>query len=144
MTYSLQLSREIFVPREIVWELWTDPEHLREWYAPVSPARREAMVDLRPGGRYALSWTGEDDITYTERGEFLEIDAPRRLAYTMEFDESFGAPASTRLTVEFVDLGGTTRIDIEHAGYPDESMRDQHAQGWPAFLAQLEAYLSVI
>ena len=144
MTYSLHLSHEIFVPREIVWDLWTQPEHLGEWYSPSAPSRRQASVDLRVGGSYALSWTGADGVTYTEHGEFIEVEPPQRLVYTMEFDEAFGQPASTELTVDFVDVGGTTRIEIEHRGYPDEQMRDQHAQGWPEFLKQLEEYLSAI
>lgn len=34
MAYSLDIAREIYVPREIVWDLWTQPEHLQQWYAP--------------------------------------------------------------------------------------------------------------
>lgn len=67
-----------------------------------------------------------------------------RTVRRMEFDETFGYAAHTELTVTFTDMGGKTRIDIHQEGCPTASMRDAHAQVWPAFLHQLEHYLSAI
>ena len=71
---------EVFdAPRERVFAAWTEPERLKRWWGPGAFRTTEAEVDLRPGGRYAL--TLEPGAMHLA-GEFREVVPPERLVYT--------------------------------------------------------------
>ena len=144
MSETLLLSRDLFVPRELVFEVWTEPEHLAQWYSPGPEFERTAAVDLRVGGAYALSWQGADAVTWTQSGNFEAIDAPAELIYSAELKMGDDPWLATRVTVRFADLDGGTRITIGDAGYPDRARQDVQMVGWQRALDQLEAYFSVI
>ena len=60
---DLVLEREVAVPPHLVWKAWTDPEHLKQWFAPKPYETPEAEIDLRPGGIFRVvmrSPEGED------------------------------------------------------------------------------------
>lgn len=52
---TVTLRRTFAAPRERVFEVWTEPEHLFRWWGPPGTAMLEAKVDLRPGGSYRLT-----------------------------------------------------------------------------------------
>jgi uncharacterized protein YndB with AHSA1/START domain len=144
VTCSLVIGRELFVPRELVFDAWTHSEHLENWYSPGADFERHAEVDVREGGAYLLTWIGLDGRAYGQRGRFETVQVPERLTYTSVFEVDGEERFSTRTSVSFADLGGGTRIDIVVDGYPDGGSRDAHQASWPLFLDQLEAYFSVI
>ena len=76
MSYSLSLTHEIFVPRELVFQALTEPSHLSAWYSPAGQAAREISLDLSPGGEYLFVWTDEDDLRFVQRGVFHTVDPP--------------------------------------------------------------------
>jgi len=137
---TLSLSRDLFVPRELVFDVWTQPEHLAQWYAPGPDFERSAEVDLHEGGAYALSWTGPDGAKQVQRGEFATIKAPERLLYSA--DRQSGRP--TEIDVRFNDLGGGTRIELHEVGYLTARDIDSATAAWQLLLDQLEGYFSVI
>jgi uncharacterized protein YndB with AHSA1/START domain len=141
---SLVVSRELFVPRELVFDVWTHADHLENWYSPGPDFDRHAEVDAREGGAYLLTWTGLDGRAYGQRGRFDSFHVPDKLSYTSIFEVDGEERISTRTHVSFADLGGGTRIDIVVDGYPDGGSRDAHQASWALFLDQLEAYFSVI
>lgn len=143
-TCSLVISRELFVPRELVFEVWTHAEHLENWYSPGPDFERHAEADVREGGVYLLTWAGMDGRVYGQRGRFDTVRAPDELTYSSVFEVDGVERFSTRTSVGFTDLDGGTRIDIVVDGYPDGGARDAHQASWPLFLDQLEAYFSVI
>lgn len=141
---SLAISRELFVPRELVFDVWTHADHLENWYSPGPNFERHAESDVREGGFYRLTWTGLDGRVYGQSGRFETVQAPGRLAYSSVFEVDGEVRFSTRTTITFADLDGGTRIDVVVDGYPDAGSRDAHQASWPLFLDQLEAYFSVI
>jgi uncharacterized protein YndB with AHSA1/START domain len=102
----------------------------------------EAVVDLRPGGAYRISWLGDDGNRYTEAGEFIEVQPPGRLVYTMRFEDAFSEQFESRVTVVFSEADGATRLELTHEGYSSAEMRDAHEQGWPSFLDRLAAVVA--
>ncbi len=143
-SWSLVISRELFVPQELVFDVWTHSEHLENWYSPGPDFDRHAEVDAREGGAYLLTWTGVDGRAYGQRGRFEKVQAPAKLSYTSVFEVDGAERFSTRTSVSFAEIGGGTRIDIVVDGYPDGGSKDAHQASWPLFLDQLEAYFSVI
>jgi uncharacterized protein YndB with AHSA1/START domain len=142
-TYSLTLSRIFDAPPGVVFDAWVHPAHIRRWYPSVPDAPgTEAVVDLRPGGSYRISWLGDDGSRYTEAGEFIEVQPPARLVYTMRFEDDFPEQFESRVTVVFAESGGKTRLELTHEGYPSAEMRDAHERGWPSFLDRLAAVVA--
>jgi uncharacterized protein YndB with AHSA1/START domain len=143
----LQMNRRFDAPRERVFEAWTSPEVLRQWWrAGPDWETPLAEVDLRPGGTYRLSMTDTSKgETHTVVGEYKEVQPPDRLVYTWSWEsnpEEMAGSMGTLVTVEFKDAGGGTEVQLTHSGFADEHIRELHAHGWEACIANLERYLS--
>jgi uncharacterized protein YndB with AHSA1/START domain len=143
----LRMSRRFDAPREQVFEAWTNPEVIREWWrAGPDWETPEAEVDLRPGGSYR--WSMRDttkDETHTVMGEYKEVRPPERLVYTWSWESNpkeMAGSMGTLVTVEFSEDGEGTHVELTHSGFANEEIRDLHAHGWDACLANLERTLS--
>jgi uncharacterized protein YndB with AHSA1/START domain len=143
----LRMSRRFDAPREQVFEAWTSPEVIREWWrAGPDWETPEAEVDLRPGGSYR--WSMRDttkDETHTVVGEYKEVRPPERLVYTWSWEsnpEEMAGSMATLVTVEFSEDGEGTQVELTHSGFANEQIRDLHAHGWAACLANLERTLN--
>jgi uncharacterized protein YndB with AHSA1/START domain len=143
----LQMNRRFEAPRERVFEAWTSPEVLKDWWrAGPDWSTPVAEVDLRPGGSYRLAMHDpESGQTHTLVGEYREVQPPERLVYTWTWesnpDEMKGS-AGSLVTVEFAEEGGSTEVSITHSGFATEEIRDLHVHGWDGVLANLERVLS--
>jgi uncharacterized protein YndB with AHSA1/START domain len=140
-TAALRLERTFAAPPEAVFDAWTSPEVLRRWWA-AGPdwTTPEAEVDLRPGGRYRLSMGNpETGDVHTVIGEYTEVDRPRRLAYTWQWegDSADGDSAGSLVEVRFVAEGDATTVLLVHTGIRSEGSRARHAHGWSACLDNL-------
>ena len=145
---SLTISRTVAASRERVFSAWTDPVHLRQWWAAAEGFTTPiAEVDLRVGGAYRLGMQapGEPD-PYLVGGTYLEVEPPERLVYTWAWkkkpsDDPDWMPPVTLVTVEFHDRGESTEIVLTHEEFSDEHMRNEHSQGWNGCLDSLTRYL---
>ncbi len=138
----LRLSRRFDAPREEVFDAWTDPEVLRQWWA-AQPTwdTPVAHVDARPGGRYRLSMRDTDSgEEHTLVGEYTEVERPERLAYTWTWEgdpELMSGSERSLVVVDFVDAGGATEVVLRHSGFAGGHIRDLHADGWKGCLDNL-------
>ena len=136
---SLRVSRIVAAPAQRAFEAWTRPEHVRRWSCPEDARVAEADIDLTVGGRYRIRMAGSEDETYTAYGVYREIDAPRRLVYTWDWEEEAYRVGETIVTVEFNDLGDSTEIVVTHEGFPAPEATEGHLSGWTGCLNQYEA-----
>ncbi len=150
---SLRISRTLNAPRELVFQAWTEPDRLKQWWrAHAGFSTPIAEVDLRVGGRYRLGMQPPDkDAPYVVVGTYREIRPPEKLVYTWAWelnpsDGTSGAgsgPAAdlgtgeTLVTVEFLNVGGKTEVVVTHEYFPDSHARDEHQGGWGGCLDQL-------
>jgi uncharacterized protein YndB with AHSA1/START domain len=142
----LRMTRRFDAPRDRVFEAWTSPHVLREWWrAGPNWSTPEAEVDLREGGSYRLAMRDpESGQTHTIVGEYRVVQPPERLVYTWTWEttpEEMRGSAGSLVTVLFTDEGGATNVVITHSGFADEQIRDLHEHGWNACLANLEQIL---
>ena len=79
---DLVLQREIDVPPALVWKAWTEPEHLKKWFAPSPWSITEAEVDLRPGGAMRFVMRSPEGQEFPNVGCYLEIVPNERLVWT--------------------------------------------------------------
>ena len=138
----LRLSRRFSAEREKVFDAWTDPEVLRQWWAAMENWDTPlAEVDLRPGGRYRLSMRDTDSgAVHTVAGEYTEVRRPERLAYTWAWEneaEEVGGAALTIVVVDFVEDGDATEVVLTHSGFANDELREKHLHGWLGCLDNL-------
>ena len=94
----------------------------------------EANLDPRPGG---LFWMRVND-NWTARGEFVEVDSPRRVVFTWgwESESAAVAPGSTTVEITLTAQEGGTLVRLEHRDLP-EAERAMHSHGWDHYLERL-------
>jgi glutathione S-transferase len=129
-TFDLELSRFIRAPREKVFDAFVTREALAAWMCPRSMSIPEASVDPRVGGRYRVVMRARDGATFIIGGAYREIERPRRLVFTWQWEGETMPKVETLVTVTFTDDGGGTRLHMHHSGFPDAGMRESHTQGW--------------
>jgi uncharacterized protein YndB with AHSA1/START domain len=130
---EVRLERTFDAPAEAVFDAWTNPEVLRRWWvASPNGTTPLAEVDLKVGGRYRMAMINEEGgETVTVGGEYVEVDRPRRLAYTWTWEGSRESGSENSLvTLEFEEHDGRTTVTLVHTGITSQESRDSHAQGW--------------
>jgi len=124
------VEREIRIAArpELVFQYFVDPERMARWIG------QPLMHDVRPGGEIRTLIAGE----HVAAGRFVEIDPPRRLVYTMGWDEPNHPipPGSTRVEVDLTADGEGTLLQFRHTGLPMDAVND-HAGGWTHYLDRL-------
>ena len=138
---SLNLKRVFAAPRQKVFNAWTDPNALKEWFHAgddwTTPVHE---VDLRVGGRYRIGMQSPDaDAPYVIQGVYKEVQPPERLVYTWSWEGE--DPFETLVTVVFKDLGDSTEVQLTHEQFPNQAERDKHNEGWCGCLEQLEKFI---
>lgn len=98
------LTRRTFMaPRALVFEAWTNPEHVPRWWGPRALTFVSCAIDLRVGGgwRYVLRAPDGQEVGF--RGDYHEIVRPERLVGTFVYEPMPGFPATETITFEEQD-----------------------------------------
>ncbi len=108
---ELVLTRVINASREKVFKAWTDPELLKQWFAPLPYTTPIAEIDLRPGGSNLIVMRGPDGNEMPNRGVYLEVVENKRLVFTDAYTKAWEPSEKPFMTVilTFADEGGKTR-----------------------------------
>lgn len=133
----LRMTRLIRAERQAVWDAWTMPEHMKKWACPAPDGVDHVIVDFRVGGSFVLAME-VDGKRHTAVGTYREIEAPRRLVYTWDWEEEENRMGETVVTVEFRARGEETEVVLVHEGFPAAEARDGHEQGWALCLDHFE------
>lgn len=78
---ELKISRILNAPVELVWEAFTKPEHLANWWGPNGFTNTITKMDIRPGGEWELVMHGPDGTDYKNKSIFREVILQKRLVY---------------------------------------------------------------
>ena len=144
---DLVLERTVDVAPELVWEAWTKPEHVREWFAPKPWTITSCEIDLRPGGALRFTMRSPEGEEYPNVACYLEVVPKERLVWTDALLPGYRPsqePFFTAVvTIEPADGGGTRYTAI--AIHRDEENRRKHEEmgfheGWGQVLDQLVEY----
>jgi len=137
---KLVIRKTIPASAERLFQAWTEPEQLKQWWGPESVTCIEAEVDLRVGGCYRIGNRFADGSVLWISGKFEVIDAPHKLVYTWQI----GTDSREELvSVSFrATTDGETEVMVVHERIPDTRTRDGHEQGWLGCLRKLNSYLT--
>jgi uncharacterized protein YndB with AHSA1/START domain len=144
---TLQIKRTFNSPREKVFKAWTDPQELRQWFAPTDDySTSHVEVDLRVGGTYRIQMKAPDGKVYTIIGTYREVIVPEKLVFTWTWEggascSTTGEETETLVTVLFHSRGTGTEVVVTHEYLPTTEDKDKHSQGWIGCLNRLEKVL---
>jgi uncharacterized protein YndB with AHSA1/START domain len=120
---EIVLSRVIAAPRERVFQAWTDPKQLVQWFGPDGFKIESLECDVRTGGRWRFIYTGPDGTRWENRMVFLRLEAPRliEIEHGSDKDED---PARFHVTVMFdAQSDGKTVLTLRQL-HPTKEQRD--------------------
>lgn len=140
---EIRLERVFDAAPEEVFEAWGDAESLATWMCPGSDMESATVeVDFRVGGRFRIVMH-DPERDYAQHGEYLEIDAPKRIVLTWVSEWIPTGEAATRVSVTLEpELGGKTRLVLVHDGLPEGDAYVGHPDGWNTILTKLGAALA--
>lgn len=156
---ELVITRTFDAPRGRVWEVWTEVEHMKQWYGPKECTTPVAKMDFRPGGMFHYCMQTADGTKRWGRSVYREIAPPERLVWINSFSDEAGGlapvpgaptwPPEMLAVVTFDEWDGKTLLTLvwsAHNASAEERkvFGDNHPsmnQGWTGSLDRLAAYL---
>ena len=158
-TKPFVISRTLNAPRELVWKVFTDPEHMSQWWGPKGFTVIASKMDLRTGGMYHYGLRASDGSEMWGRCMYRKIDAPKKLVFINSFSDEKGGltrhpghqawPLEMLTIYTFEEKDGKTVFTIEwmpiNASASEvetfDKGRASMTQGWSGTISQLEEYL---
>src|SRR3569833_335069 len=101
---ELRISRKLNAPVDLVWVIWTKPEHIANWWGPNGFTNTISKMDMRAGGEWNLVMHGPDGTDYDNKCVFREVVQNKKIVYEHIYWPKFIA------TVEFNALGEQTQM----------------------------------
>jgi uncharacterized protein YndB with AHSA1/START domain len=145
---ELVLTRLIDAPRDKVFRAWTDPELLKQWFAPLPYTTPAAELDVRPGGASLIVMRDPDGNDMPLRGVYLEVVQNERLVFTDAYTEAWKPSEKPFMTVilTFDDEGGKTRYTarVRHWTVADREAHEKMGfhEGWGQCAEQLASLVA--
>jgi uncharacterized protein YndB with AHSA1/START domain len=152
---DLRLERTIAVPRTLLWKAWTEPEHVKKWWAPAPWTTVECQMDLRPGGIFRTVMRSPEGQDFPHVACLLELVENERIVFTSALAPGYRPapdPLAATNEADCADIPFTAILTFtERAGkthysvlvlHKDEAGRKRHEEmgfheGWGKCADQL-------
>jgi uncharacterized protein YndB with AHSA1/START domain len=146
---ELTITRLIHAPPALVWEAWSRPEHLAQWWIPAPLECQVVKLDLRPGGGFETRMReGAGEFVPHVEGCFLEVVPQSRLVFTTVLREGWQPidpwlAITAILSMEAEGRGTRYSARVLHKSPAEAQKHDEMGfqQGWGTALDQLNAFL---
>ena len=151
---AVVIERNLDAPVDLIWQMWTYPEHFKAWYGPDGTTIPVAKMDVRVGGSRLVCMemrTSDGPMRMWFTGEYLEVIENVRIVYTESMSDENGKvlspsdmgmpdghPTTTEVRVELEGVRGRTKMVMTHSGVPSDS---PGAAGWAMALDKLAAHV---
>jgi uncharacterized protein YndB with AHSA1/START domain len=133
---SLTLIRTIAARPSVVFAALTSPEGMASWWGPDEGPVLIAESELQVGGRYRVRFRMLDGNEYEAEGEYLAVDPPTRLSMTFRWHSADESDVN-RIDITLRPIAMGTELTFVHSGFKDDTVRDDHAQGWSGALEKM-------
>ena len=131
---EILLTREFDAPIELVFDVFTKPEHVRKTFAPFGEEVTVCSIDLRVGGDYHFVMVTDDGTECSFRGTYLEVEPPTRTVETWHFDGWPGVEAVESMDLHEAD--GVTKL-THRLAFRDKAGRD-HMTKFDGLVANMD------
>jgi len=144
---ELVLTRVFDAPRELVFNVWTDPKQVAQWWGPRGFTNPVCDLDVRPGGAIRIHMRAPDGTVYPMTGVYNEVVEPERLVFTSAALDADGNPMFEVLTtVIFVEQGSKTKQILRARVIKTTAQAAPYIagmeQGWTQSLERLAEFLA--
>jgi uncharacterized protein YndB with AHSA1/START domain len=142
--HELVITRVFDAPRELVFECWTEPEHLQHWQgAPRGFTVTSSESDIRPGGFFRICMRSPEGADHWLEGGYRDVVKPERLVFTHVWLGANRKPGKeTLVTITLAERDGKTELTLRQSGFASVEARDGHKYGWSSALDVLVDYLA--
>jgi len=152
---EIVINREFDAPRQLVWDVWTQPKHIEKWFGPKGFDTRVEKFDFKVGGRATYVMVGPDGKEYPGTGVYKEIVPIEKIVTTDEFGEGFeeshpdmDLPQGMVTTALFDDLSDKTKLTLI-ISHPTVEDRKKHeamgvVDGWNSSLDKANEYITTL
>lgn len=103
---AIVITRLYDAPRELIWQTWTEPEHVKQWWGPDGFTLTIHEMDVRPGGRWHFHMHGPDGTDYLNQIVYVEVVKPERLVY------DHGPTPKFQSAITFREQGDKTELTM--------------------------------
>jgi uncharacterized protein YndB with AHSA1/START domain len=134
-TFTLTFERSVAAPLEDVFDAWTKPEHVTQWWDPTGTPLAECTIDLRPGGTFRFVNRGNAHSPPFE-GAYRVVDRPKKLVF-----DALGAVGTVLLEKRGGDTHLTVSIRCASAEHLEQLVKVGVDAGTNQTLDNLVAYL---
>ncbi len=129
-----------------VFEAWTDPEIIMQWFGPRPNTLVSATIDLRLGGQWCFVKSKNEEGTTGFEGEYLVIEPGKRLAFTWaQFAKSVDGQKdltpSSKVEIEMSSVEQGTHLRLIHSSLPDTAAAKDFSGGWERAIGNLLSLL---
>jgi uncharacterized protein YndB with AHSA1/START domain len=137
---SITVHHHFDAVQKVVWEAWTHPAVVRRWWgSDTDGVVTSAALDVRPGGRFVISFRDSSGEIHTCEGVYLRVEEMTELGFTWSWRSETNTPS--RVNVVFAPDETGTRMRFVHAELRGVSEHD-YAQGWRRTFAKLDRVLA--
>lgn len=141
----LKVEKEFPVTAAQLFEAWTRPEALQQWWHPMGNRLQHATIELQEGGRVEYVFQNEGGShSFTIRGRYSEVKKNERLAYSWNWELSSPAIGSGEynLSVTFSSQAKGSRLQVVQENFKEDESIQPHRDGWEKALNDLADFLS--
>jgi uncharacterized membrane protein YdjX (TVP38/TMEM64 family)/uncharacterized protein YndB with AHSA1/START domain len=138
----VEMTRVIPARPATVFGAFTRSDELAQWWGPQGFTVPSLQFDPRPGADYRIEMQPPDGDSFYLSGEFREVDAPERLAFTFAWEDPDPDDVETVAELSFRDLGEATEVKLTQGPFKTEARRELHRDGWSDTLDKLERFLA--
>jgi uncharacterized protein YndB with AHSA1/START domain len=137
---SLTINRRLKAPPALVFNAWTDPSQIAQWFGPEQAEMLSAQTDVRVGGRYRMQFRTPDGEEHDVSGMYREVVPNERLVFTWGWRTL--PDRISLVTIALQGDGEETVLTLTHEQLFDDAARDRHRYGWMGALDKLERYVA--
>lgn len=120
------------------------PNQLAQWWGPAGFTSPNVDFEPRVGGSYRIKMQPPDGDAFYLRGEFREVDPPRRLAYTFIWEDPDPDDQETLVSLTLEDRGGSTMLTLDQGPFATEGRLALHRDGWSDSFEGLRTLVSAV
>lgn len=137
----LTIERVFDAPRELVFRVWSSPEHIVRWWGPKGYRLGHCEMEFREGGAWRFAMQPRPDYQHWIHGVYREIRPPERLAFTY-INDADGQEMLVEL--DFLAEGQKTRLKFRQAEFMSVLERNAHNGGWTETFDIVDIYLDLL
>lgn len=143
---ELLMTRIFDAPRDLMFEVWTNPQHLAHWWGPNGFTITTHEMNFKPGGSWKFTMHGPNNMDFPNLVVYKEIVKPERLVWNHSADENEN-PGDFESTVTFEAIGEKTKITMRMV-FRTKEEKDMVVEKYGAIegntqtMNRLEAYLT--